>query len=134
MFSQKLLLLVGSGMLQEIFSTFGLLRFWLLLWDEWKWKVFWEKQLPELFLTLRACSGLGEQCNSLLHPYQIQLCCFASESRILTVTIRLIQVLTRFQELLPLYMSSEYFTVRYVLIWAFFLIAGQFPPKATAQY
>ena len=48
--------------------------------------------------------------------------------------MRLIQVLTRFEELLPLYMSSEHFTVRYVLIWAFFLIAGQFPPKATAQY
>lgn len=87
---------------KEIFSTFGLLRFWLLLWDEWKWKVFWEKQLPELFLTLRACSGLGEQCNSLLHPYQIQLCCFASESRILTLTMRLIQVLTRFEELLAI--------------------------------
>lgn len=39
-----------------------------------------------------------------------------------------------FEELLPLYMSREHFTMRYVLIWAFFLIAGQLPPKATSKY
>ena len=46
-------------MLREICSVFGLLRFRLLVWDEWQWKVFWKRQLPELFLTLRARSEFG---------------------------------------------------------------------------
>lgn len=57
-------------MLREIFSSFGLLGFWLLLGDEWKWKVFWEKQLLELFLTLKACSGFG--CSVTASPTLIK--------------------------------------------------------------
>lgn len=88
-------------MLREIFSVFGLLGFWLLVWAEWKWKVFWEKQLPELFLTLKACSEPGCR-DSLAHPYQIPFSCGSSASRILSLTTRLLRFLTPFLETLAI--------------------------------
>lgn len=122
--SSSFLLLGGSGLLREI-SSLGLLGCCYRINETGS------VLAKAIVWTLPNLEGLLEVwvlCDSPSHPSDSALLFF---SRKQSSDSKASQSLT---SCLPFCMSSGHFTMRYVLIWAFSLIAEQFPPKATSKY